>query len=219
MLLRVVVIAAVVVACGKSEPTPVPSPTRSAEPTAPTPKPTTEDPKILDALPIKDLVGYLSGNYHAGGNNPAIYADLDRKVFVMMGKRGSVELPMATKPAEAAAAFESFLVLHGYEANGKSPTDEHQHVMVNGKEMVVMTTDELFPEMPADLKAHFTPEQYDLLYHTRPSDGYARVAAKYPLMWCYTHSVAVVGPKHPEHEFPIAKASDAFAEFQKLLPR
>jgi hypothetical protein len=208
MALRIVWLLAfvLVLACKKSEPQEVVLPAK------------TSDRKVLSTLPTKDLVGYLSGNYHTGGNNPAIYADLDRKMFVMMGKRSFAELPMTTKPAEAAAAFESFFVLHGYHANGKTPTDDHQKVMVDGKEMVVVSTDELFPKMPADLKALFTPEQAELLYHTPPSDGYKLVAAKYPLMYCYTHSIAVLS-SHDEHEFPIEKASDAFAAFAKLLPK
>ncbi|HEY4183396.1 MAG TPA: hypothetical protein VGM90_41515 [Kofleriaceae bacterium] len=206
--MRCLVLVLALVACSKSEPQPAPVETKlSAE------------PAILDTLSLEDLVGYASGAYHAGGNNPAIYADIDHKTIVLMGNKATAKIPIATQPAEAAAAYEAFLVQHGYEANGKQPTDEHQHVMINGKEMVVMSTDELLPAMPADLKAHFTPAQYDLLYHTPVAANLARVALKVPVMYCYSNMIAVIGPAHPLKEYPIEQASKAFAEFQTMLPK
>lgn len=194
-------------ACKKSAPEPTGEPEKVAEPAKPT--------AGLSAVPAKDLVGYLSGNYHNGSNNPAMYADLDRKVFVMMGERAAAEVPF-DKPAEATAAFEKFLVLHGYAANGTPPTDDHQKIMVAGKEMVVMPMDELMPEMPAELKAKFTTEQYSTLYKTNRYDGYAVVAVKYPIIWAYAETLVVQG-KNPRQEFPIEKATDALAAFGKLL--
>ena len=209
--------ALVLLAACSNKAEPVPDRLEATTPTAEKPEASkpeakhSDDPKILDALPLRDLVGYVSGNYHTGGNNPAIYADTDRKVFVMSSKAGYAELPFATKAAEASAAFEAFLLDTGYKANGKEPGDTHQKVMVNGKEMVVMTNDELFPKMPADLRAHFTDDQYDLLYHSRPGDTYQRIAKKYPVLWCYSGTIALVGGK----EYPVAKANDAFAALFK----
>jgi hypothetical protein len=177
--------------------------------------PAKADLSLLQPLPAVDLVGYVSGHYRTGGNNPAIYADLDRKMFVMMGKRGTAELPLA-KPDEVGPAFAQFLVAHGYAANGVQPTDDHAKVVIDGKQMVVVTTDEIFPKMPDELKAHFTPAQLELLYHTRPRDCFEMVAAKYPVIWAYSESLEVLGPGFHQ-EFPIAQASEAFAAYRKLI--
>ncbi|HUJ61094.1 MAG TPA: hypothetical protein VLX92_21470 [Kofleriaceae bacterium] len=205
-----VVVAVVAIGC-KDKPAaePVPAPQAQAGGSA------AAGLASLRTLPAIDLVGYLSGNYHTASNNPAMYADLDRKVFVMMGKHGKAEVPL-DKPDDATTAFESFLVLHGYAADGRPPTDDHQKVMVDGKEMVVVTTDELFPEMPADLRAHFSDAQNDALYHTRPHDGYALLAEKEPVVWAYTATLEVLAPG-VARQFPVEKASDAMALFRSLV--
>jgi hypothetical protein len=200
--------------CDRPQPVQLAAPAQALPP-APSPfKPGTG---TLDTLAPEDLVGYLTGNYHTSSNNPAIYADRDRKVFVMMGKRAKAELPL-DKPEEAMAAFEKFLVLHGYAANGKQPTDDHSKVMVDGKEMVVMTSDELFPKMPDELKAHFTQTQFDLLYRTAPREGFHHLAATHPLIWAYTQTLVVLG-SGVEKEFPVAQADDAFAEYRRLIAK
>ena len=175
------------------------------------------DVAILEDVSTRDLVGYHSGHYQTIGNNPAIYADLENKVFVMMGKKSVAELPMATNSNEAATAFETFIVLHGYAANGKQPIDSHQKVTINGQEMVVMTRDELLPTMPTDVKAHFTAEQFNLLENQSSRNGYRVIATRVPLMYCYAGSIVVLGANE-EHEFPVAQATDAFVAFRKLLP-
>lgn len=195
-------VAVTIVGCKKAAPRPEPRPEKP-------------DLSLLAALPAVDLVGYLSGRYGTGGNNPAIYADVDGKLFVMMGKRGTAELPL-DRPDEAIAAFEQFLVLHGYPANGKQPSDDRTRVVIDGKEMVVMTSAELFPTMPDEQKARFTQPQLDLLYRTAPGNGYAMLAARYPLIWAYSSSLSVQGPGFAQ-DFPIASASDAFAAYRKLV--
>jgi len=176
------------------------------------------DVRLLESMPAKDLAGYMSG-YYPGTmhNHPMMYADLDRKVFVMMGNQGTAELPLA-KARDAVAAFEEFLLAHGYPVNGKQPkTDQHVKIVVDGKELVVVNAEELLPP-DRELKEHFTPEQLDALEHTSASFGYPLIAKKYPLMYAYTRSLVVLGPGF-EREFPIAQGSDAFALFQTLVPR
>ncbi len=173
-------------------------------------------PASLTTLPLVDLVGYLTGNYHTSSNNPAMYLDRDRKLFVMMGKHGKAELPSAD-PLAATAAFETFLLAHGYAVNHKAVTDDtHPRVMVGSQEMVVMTTDELFPEMPAELKAHFSPAQYEKLYKTATNQGMDIVATRAPVIWAYTHSLVVVGPGAKSQEFSVDRADAAFAAFRAL---
>jgi hypothetical protein len=136
---------------------------------------------LLRSLPAKDLVGHLTGAYGTINNNPAIYADTDRKLFVLMGRRGTIELPL-DKPDDATAAYEPFLVAHGFPANGAQPTDDHARIVVNGQTMVLIAADELLPQMPPELKVHFTEPQLELLNRAQPDDCYQLLAARYPAM-------------------------------------
>lgn len=196
----------VLLACKSSDPAPI------AEKPAPI-----ADRSSLDKLPVADLVGYFSGAYHTSSNNPGVYYDASKHVIAMSGRSGSAELPSTTKPEEVRDALEVFFLANDYEINGKKPTDKHQKVMVNGKEMVVMPMTELFPEMPADLKAHFTSEQYDLLYKTASTDGYGIVAKKYPVMFAYLGAIEVRLPDGSKSVFDLQKANDAFALFQQQV--
>jgi hypothetical protein len=205
----------VALGCDRSPATPAQAAPAAAPASAPAQRPGVG---ALSALPTEDLVGYLSGNYHTISNNPAVFADLDRRRIVMMGKSGRRELPIATRPAEAARQYEAFLLDNDYAANGKTRADPHPKVQVGSQEMVVVSMGELFPEMPADLKAHFAPAQLDVLYHLSGTEGYRLVAARGPVMWCYTGTVEVDGAG-TKRAFPVEKANEAFAAFQALLPR
>jgi hypothetical protein len=181
------------------------------------------DRKALLALPVVDGVGFLTGNYHTSSNNPAMYADPERKLFVLLGKKARLELPLG-KPEDAIAAYEQFLLQHGYAANGKTAPDDHQKVMVDGKEMVVMQMSELLPEMPADLASHFTPRQRKVIGNTTGTNGFKLFSghdkdyAPHPMLYAGAKAVFVVGPD-TDKQFPIEQASAAFAEYRAMLKR
>lgn len=193
------------------------------DPADPFPAGEAGDRKALLALPIIDGVGFLTGHYHTSSNNPAMYADSERKLFVMLGKKGKLEVPIANAE-DAIAAYEQFLLRHGYPANGKDAPDDHQKVMVDGKEMVVMEMSELLPEMPADLKKHFTPRQHEVIRNTSGTKGFELFSGHdkdyppHPLMYAGSNQVFVVGPD-TDKSFPIAQASAAFAEYREMLKR
>jgi hypothetical protein len=171
---------------------------------------------VLKTIAPEDLAGFMSGNYHTSHNHPALYADMDRNVFVLIGRQGRAEIPLS-KPDDAVRAYEQFLLLHGYEPNGKKAS-ERPTIIVDGKPLVIVTMDELFPTMPPDIRKRFSAEQYDVLEHTDGRAGYRVVAATYPLMYAYSKSLVVMGPSG-EEEHPIEKASDAFSAFEKLVAR
>jgi len=228
------VLGAVLLAAGCKEqskaqrvPATVPASTGSTTKAAPAepvlPEGEAGDRKALLALPIVDGIGYMSGNYGTSHNHPAMFADPARKVFVLMGKKGKAEVPFA-KVDDALAAYEQFLLQHGYAANGKEAPDDHQKIMVDGKEMVVMTMQELMPEMSSETKARFTERQYKVLRNTTGTAGYQQLSGHvtefppHPLMFAGAEQVFVVGPG-TDKSFPIAKASEAFAEYRQLLTR
>jgi hypothetical protein len=179
-------------------------------------KPAAPDLTLVAPLPAKDLVGYLTGSYGTFSNNPALYADLDRRVFVMMGKRATAELAL-DRPDEAIAAFEKFLVLHGYAANGVQPTEDRAQILIDGKPMVLVDVAELVPRMPPELEAHFTQAQRDLLGRTAPGAGFALLARRYPVIWAYSEELEVLGGGGAAQEVPIAKAAEAFTAFRQRL--
>jgi hypothetical protein len=177
------------------------------------------DQGVLRPIKVEDAVGYLSGNYHTISNNPAIFADGTR--FVMMGKQYRKEVAFADRD-RAFATFEQLLLDHGYAANGKPAPDRHQKVMVDGKEMVVVQMGELFPEMPAELKARFTAAQLAVLDHTTTTDGYRLFSghdpryAPHPVIYASSKQLTVVGPG-TEKSFPIERATEAFTAYRALL--
>lgn len=185
------------------------------------PKQAPADREALRAVKVEDAFGYLTGKYHTSSNNPALYADPERKLYVVLGKRGRTEFPLAEP---AIAAYEDLLLDSGYHVNGKTPADHHQKVMIDGKEMVVMSTAEIFPEMPADLKSHFTANQLEILYHTTGTAGVALYSGhdkdypSHPAMWAYSGSIEVIGPDIVK-DFPVEQASEAFAEYRALVKR
>ena len=226
-----------IMGCSKKDeakPTPTPPATIApANATKPTETNPTVEPELLDgdtgdrkallALPIGDGIGYMSGNYGTSHNHPAMYADTERKVFVLMGRKGKGEVPFA-KVDDALAAYEQFLLQHGYAANGKPAPDEHQKIMVDGKEMVVMTMSELMPEMSTETKAKYTDRQYKVLRNTTGTDGYKQFSGNvtefppHPLMFAGAEQVFVVGPD-TDKQFPIAQATEAFKEYREMLKR
>ncbi len=216
--LALALVLVLVASCGKSESRRV-----STEVPDETPTKQLDARHALTSVKIEDGIGFLTGNYHTSSNNPAMYADPDKHMFVLLGNKSRLEVPLAD-PSKAIAAFEDFLLLHGYSPNGKTAPDTHQKIMVDGKEMVVMRMDELLPTMPADLRSRFTTAQYDALEHTSGTTGFRLYSGHdkdypaHPLMFAYTKSISVVGPD-TEKDFPIEKASEAFAEYRALLAR
>ena len=174
----------------------------------------------LDDIAAIDIAGVLSGGYHTTGNVPIVYADLDQKKYVLMGKSGQRELAFKSKPEELDKAFEAFFTANQYAVSGKVPTDPHQKVMVDGKEMVVMRMDELLPTIPEDLKKRFTPAQYDLIERTAVNVGYRALGKRYPLIYCGGYKEAArityIDAKS-EHEYTLDKAPTAYAELRKAL--
>src|SRR5512138_2915481 len=174
----------------------------------------------LDDIAAIDLAGFLSGGYHTTGNVPIIYADLDQKKYVLMGKSAPRELAFESTPEELDKAFEAFFLANQYPVSGKELTDPHQKVMVGGKEMVVMRMDELLPTMPDDLEKKFTPAQYELLSHTTMTAGYRVLGKRYPLIYCGgyrdTARVTYIDAKS-EHEYTLDKATTAYAELRKAV--
>lgn len=169
----------------------------------------------LRSIPARDLVGYASGNYGTSHNHPAMYADLERKVFVLMGQRGTAEIPL-DEPDRATRAYVEFLLLHGYPANGKTPPETHPKIVIDGKELVVVAPEELFPQTGSATKARFTPSQRATLDHTSGTDIFPLVGEKWPIVFAYGSTVVVVGPKQRQ-KFPIANADDALAAYRALL--
>jgi hypothetical protein len=181
------------------------------------PDPAAHANEVLKTIPAQDIAGFMSGNYHTVSNNPVMYADTDRGVFVLMGAKTRAELPIA-KRKDATAAYEQLLLLHGYEPNGKKPDPvARPTIMIDGSPLVVVTMDELLPTMPPEIRKRFTDEQYDTLGHVDGRTGLRVVAAKYPALFAYSKSIVVLG-RGAEQEFPIEKANDAFSAYEKLLP-
>jgi len=172
--------------------------------------------EVMKTIAPRDVAGFMSGNYHTTHNHPSMYADTDRSVFVLVGAQGSAEIPLSVAK-DAMGAYEQFLLRHGYEPNGKKAADARQTILVDGKPLVVVTRDELIPTMPPDIRKRFSDEQYDVLEHMDGRAGFHFVAAKYPTIYAYSKSLVVMSASS-EQEFPIEKASDAFAAYEKLLP-
>jgi hypothetical protein len=197
----------VAAACSRSEP--VPLATGSGHPDQ-APHATAS----LETIPAVYVAGFLSGAYHTNSNIPVVYADLDKKRYVMMGKHAQAELPFTAKPDEADRAFTAFFVANDYAIGGEEPTDRHPKVMIDGKEMVVVGMDELLPTMPDDLKARFTPAQLELLRGVATNAGYRVLGKRVPLVYCSGYkasaSITYVDAKS-EHEYQLTEARPAFA--------
>jgi hypothetical protein len=182
-----------------------------------------KDRETLRTIAPIDGFGYASGNYHTGHNHPVLFALSSEKKFVLMGSRARIEIPLS-EPKKAIETYDEFLRSHTYSPNGKPPRDDNTYVLVDGGKMVAVPLDQIFPQMPPELRARFNPEQLALLEHTSGIEVHAIFSGYYgdrpevPAMWAYSQYV-VVGGKKEQREFPMAQASDAFAEYEALLHR
>ena len=177
----------------------------------------------LRSLPAEDGMGYLSGNYHTGHNNPIAWVDDARQRFVLMGRQYRIEVPL-DQPDRAFELIERLLLDHGYPASGKDPAETRPTLDVGGEKMVVVQMAELFPEMPEELKKRFTDEQRDVLYRTGGGDGVRLFSGHdgdyppHPAMWAASDHVVVAGPGTWK-EFPAQRLAEAFAEYRALIGR
>lgn len=177
----------------------------------------------LRALPAEDGMGYLSGNYHTGHNNPITWVDDARQRFVFMGRQYRIEVPL-DQPDRAFEMAERLLLDHGYPASGKDPAETRPTLEVDGQKMVVVQMAELFPEMPEELKKRFTDQQRDVLYKTAGGDGVRLFSGHdgdyppHPAMWAASDQVVVAGPGTWK-DFPVQKLAEAFAEYRALIGR
>lgn len=177
----------------------------------------------LRALPAEDGMGYLSGNYHTGHNNPITWVDDARQRFVLMGRQYRIEVPL-DQPDRAFEMAERLLLDHGYPASGKDPAETRPTLEVDGQKMVVVQMAELFPEMPEELKKRFTDQQRDVLHETAGGDGVRMFSGHdgdyppHPAMWAASEQVVVAGPGTWK-AFPVQKLAEAFAEYRALIGR
>lgn len=180
-----------------------------------------KDRATLRPVAAVDGFGYASGNYKNAHNHPVIFASRGERKFVFMGAHGRGEAPLAD-PKKAIALYEELLLHHGYEPNGKPSRAENMYVTIDGGTMVVVPSDQIFRQMPSDLTARFTSDQYAVLRSTSGIEihsifsGYYGDRDELPSMCAYSSTI-VVNTKNVRREFAMAKASDAFADYEAVL--
>ncbi|MFC1655055.1 hypothetical protein ACFL2F_04545 [Myxococcota bacterium] len=178
----------------------------------------------LESVDAHDLFSYLSGFYKGGHSFPAIYLDPASREFWVTG-RDFRQRYSKDELEKALESYLSLLVAKGYPIpNQDSP--QRPHVWINGKKMVLVSAQELFPDSSA-AKSHFSEEQWRVLYSELCGwtgftylSGIGSKTRDYPLIvglgFQETARLRVL-EKQSAVEFTLDKVDEAFAAYRKLV--
>lgn len=180
---------------------------------------------VLESVDAHDLFSYLSGSFLGGGHAfPVLYFDPAAREFWVKGPNVATKFG-ANSLDEALGAYTRLLVDKGYDMpNQVSP--KRPTVAIDGKEMVVVSTAELFPSNEA-AKSHFSSEQWQVLYSKLGGwqgftylSGLGDQSRDYPLLvglgWQDTARLRVLGPQTAE-AFEFDSVEQAFDAYRKLV--
>lgn len=182
---------------------------------------------VLESVDAHDLFSYLSGSFRGGGHSfPVLYFDPAAQAFWVKGPNVATRFH-ASALDEALEAYAQVLADKGYDMPGQAGL-ERPTVMVDGKEMVVVSTAEFFPSN-AQAQAHFSAEQWDVLYSELGGwqgftylSGLAKHSREYPLVvgvgWEHSARLRVLGVDTAE-AFEFDQLEQAFAAYRKLASR
>jgi hypothetical protein len=181
---------------------------------------------ILESVDAHDLFSYLSGYYQGGHSFPAILLDPGKREFWVTGP----DFQQKYSEDQLDKALESYfalLVSKGYPIPDHDPP-ERPHVWINGKKMVLVSAQGLFPDSSV-AKSKFPKEQWQVLYSKLCGwagftylSGIGGKTRDYPLMvglgYQDTARLRVL-EKQFGAEFKFDKVEEAFAAYRKLVKK
>ena len=181
---------------------------------------------VLESVDAHDLFSYLSGYYQGGHSFPAIYLDPGKKEFRVTGPDFQQSYP-GDQLDQALESYFALLVAKGYPIPDHDPP-ERPHVWINGKKMVLVTAQELFPDSSV-AQSKFSKEQWQVLYSKLGGwtgftylSGIGSKTRDYPLIvglgYQDTARLRVL-EKQFGAEFKFDKVDEAFAAYRKLVEK
>ena len=181
---------------------------------------------ILESVDAHDLFSYLSGFYRGGHSFPAIYLDPAKREFRVTGPDFQQSYP-EDQLDKALESYFALLVANEYPIPNHDPP-ERPHVWINGKKMVLVTAQELFPDSSV-AQSKFPKEQWQVLYSKLCGwagftylSGIGSKTRDYPLIvglgYQDTARLRVL-EKQFGAEYKFDKVDEAFTAYRKLAKK
>jgi hypothetical protein len=177
---------------------------------------------LLQQIEVSSLVCYLSGCYGSGHPFPSIFLDKKNKNLTVTHFDLQKEFSSENMD-DALATFRSAIINHGHEVDS-TIVDKEQYIYVNGEKKLFVPIKETYD--PNEAKKHFTGDQFNCIYRTRPSvlfdylSGIGDTDRDYPLMYVHgykSEARIVILNKEMAEEFKLNKLDFAFEIYKKYI--
>ncbi|HET6992270.1 MAG TPA: hypothetical protein VFJ43_13135 [Bacteroidia bacterium] len=151
---------------------------------------------VLNTISTENLFRFFSSNFHVIGNNPCMYYDSTSDQYVICGKTLYKRMS-ADNRKDVMAYFHEFLCDRGYSPDGDTAKDEYQKAEMNGKEVYVVSMDDLLPQMKPEERALFNEQQYNTMMQTAGSDAFHYLGNERncPLIYASSSGLTIEGKK------------------------
>ena len=180
--------------------------------------------EVMHSINAIDLFSYFSGYYGGSHAFPCIFYNPEKNKLTVSAFMYQEEF----KISQFDQALDSYLTIlknKGYEIDGET-VDNNKYVWVNGKKMVYLEKEEIFPD-DQEVKSHFTNDQYHFLYNEVGGwqgfsylSGFGDTQRDYPLMvgvgYKETARLRVLG-KGFAYEFTFDQVDSAFVQYREQV--